>query len=213
MPSNNLTLCHPLLLLPSIFPSIRVFSNESALCIRWPKCWSFSFSLSPSSEYSGLISFSMDWLDLFVVQDSQQSSQTPQFKSMKNPGVSRVALLQEALGPLCLPAGGVCGSLGFPWLMDTSPQSLPSGPRGLLLMGPFPSSARSLPISLFTRTLVQLDSGPPFSSTTSPQLHLQQPYFQTRSRSQIWSLDSDMFWGNTVPPRQARSRTSTSAKQ
>ena len=60
MPSNHLTLCHPLLLLPSIFPSIRVFSNESALCIRWPKCWSFSFSLSPSSEYSGLISFRID---------------------------------------------------------------------------------------------------------------------------------------------------------
>jgi len=60
MPSNHLTLCRPLLFLPSIFPSIRVFSNESALCIRWPKCWSFSFSISPSNEYSGLISFRMD---------------------------------------------------------------------------------------------------------------------------------------------------------
>ena len=64
MPSNYLILCHPLLLLPSIFPSIRVFSNESVLCIRWPKCWSFSFSISPSNEYSGLISFRMDWLYL-----------------------------------------------------------------------------------------------------------------------------------------------------
>ena len=64
IPSNHLILCHPLLLLPSIFPSIRVFSNESALCIRWPKYWSFSFSISPSNEYSGLISFRMDWLDL-----------------------------------------------------------------------------------------------------------------------------------------------------
>ena len=62
MPSNHLILCHPLLLLPSVFPSIRVFSNESALCIRWPKYWSFSFSISPSNEYSGLISFRMDWL-------------------------------------------------------------------------------------------------------------------------------------------------------
>ena len=62
MPSNHLILCHPLLLLPSIFPSIRVFSNESALCIRWPKYWSFSFSISPSNEYSGLISFKIDWL-------------------------------------------------------------------------------------------------------------------------------------------------------
>ena len=63
MPSSHLILCHPLLL-PSIFPSIRVFSNESALCIRWPKYWSFSFNISPSNEYSGLISFRMDWLDL-----------------------------------------------------------------------------------------------------------------------------------------------------
>ena len=68
MPSNHLILCCPLLLLPSIFPSIRVFSNESALCIRWPKFWSFSFSISPSNEYSGLISFRMDWLDLLAVQ-------------------------------------------------------------------------------------------------------------------------------------------------
>ena len=68
MPSNHLILCRPILLPPSIFPSIRVFSNESALCIRWPKYWSFSFSISPSNEYSGLISFRMDWLDLFAVQ-------------------------------------------------------------------------------------------------------------------------------------------------
>ena len=68
MPSNHLILCHPFLLLPSIFPSIRVFSNESALHIRRPKYWSFSFSISPSSEYSGLISFKMDWLDLLAVQ-------------------------------------------------------------------------------------------------------------------------------------------------
>ena len=67
MPSNHLILCHPLLLLPSIFPSIRVFSNESALCIRWPKYWSFNFNISPSNEHPGLI-FRMDWLDLFVVQ-------------------------------------------------------------------------------------------------------------------------------------------------
>ena len=67
MSSNHLILCHPLLLPPSIFPSIRVFSNESVLCIRWPKYWSFSFSLSPSNEYSGLISFRMDWLDLLTV--------------------------------------------------------------------------------------------------------------------------------------------------
>ena len=68
MPSSHLILCHPLLLPPSIFPSIRVFSNETVLCIRWPKYWSFSFSISPSNEHPGLISFRMDWLDLLAVQ-------------------------------------------------------------------------------------------------------------------------------------------------
>ena len=73
MPSNHLILCRPLLLLPSIFPSIRVFSIESVLCIRWPKDWSFSFSISPSSEYSELISLRMDWLDLLAVQGTLNS--------------------------------------------------------------------------------------------------------------------------------------------
>ena len=68
MPSNRLTLCHPLLLLSSIFPIIRVFSNKSVLCIRWPKYWSFNFSISPTNEYSGLISFRIDWFDLIAVQ-------------------------------------------------------------------------------------------------------------------------------------------------
>ena len=73
MSSNHLILCHPLLLLPSIFPSIRVFSNESALCIRWPKYWSFSFNIRPSNEHSRLISFRMDWLDLVAVQATLKS--------------------------------------------------------------------------------------------------------------------------------------------
>ena len=73
MPSNHLILCHPLLLLPSIFPSIRVFSNESVLCIIWPKDWSFSFSISPSNEYSGLISFRIAWFDLPAVQGTLKS--------------------------------------------------------------------------------------------------------------------------------------------
>ena len=73
MTSNHLILCHPLLLLPSIFPSIRVFSNESVLCIRWPKYWSFSFSISPSNEYSGLISFRIDSLDPLAVQETLKS--------------------------------------------------------------------------------------------------------------------------------------------
>ena len=73
MPSNHLILYRPLLLLPSIFPSITVFSNESALCMRWPKCWYFSFNISPSNEHPGLISFRMDWLDILVVQGTLKS--------------------------------------------------------------------------------------------------------------------------------------------
>ena len=84
IPSNHLILHCPLLLLPSIFPSIRVFSNESVLWIRWPKYWSFSFSISTSNEYSGLISFRMEWLDLFAVQRTLESSPTPQFKSINS---------------------------------------------------------------------------------------------------------------------------------
>ena len=89
MPSNHLILCRPLLLLPSIFPSIRVFSDESALCIRWPKYWSFNFSISPSNEYSGLISF-RDGLvgSPCCPKDSQVSSPTPQFKSINSSAVS-----------------------------------------------------------------------------------------------------------------------------
>ena len=82
MLSNHLILCHPLLLLPSIFTGSRVFSNESALCIRWLKYWSLSFSISPSNEHSGLISFRVDWFDLVAVQGTlQESSATPQFKA------------------------------------------------------------------------------------------------------------------------------------
>ena len=85
IPSNHLILCHPLLL-PSIFPSIRVFSNESVLCIRWPKYWSFSFSISSSNEYSGLISFRMNWLDLLAVQRT--------LKSLLQHHSSKVSILQ-----------------------------------------------------------------------------------------------------------------------
>ena len=81
IPSNHFILCYPLLLLPSIFPSIRVFSNESALCIRWPKYCSFSFSISPSSEYSGLISFRIDWFDLLAVQWTLKSLQYHKLKA------------------------------------------------------------------------------------------------------------------------------------
>ena len=86
MPSNHLILCQPLFLLPSIFPSIRVFFNESVLHIRWPKYWSFSFSISPSNEYSGLISFRIDWFDLLVVQGT--------IKSLLQQRSSKVSILQ-----------------------------------------------------------------------------------------------------------------------
>ena len=86
MPSNHLILCHPLLLPPSIFPSIRVFSNASALHIKWPKYWCFSFSISPSSEYSGLISFRIDWFDLLAVQGA--------FKSLLQHHSSKASILQ-----------------------------------------------------------------------------------------------------------------------
>ena len=86
MPSNHLILCCPLLLLPSIFPSIRVFSNESVLCIRWPKDWSFSFNISPSNEHPGLISFRMDWLDLLAVQET--------LKNLRQHHSSKASILQ-----------------------------------------------------------------------------------------------------------------------
>ena len=86
MPSNHLIFCHPLLLPPSILPSITIFSSESALCIRWPKYWSFSFNISPSNEYSGLISFRMDWLDLLAVQGT--------LKSLLQHHSSRASILQ-----------------------------------------------------------------------------------------------------------------------
>ena len=86
MPSNHLILCRPLLLLPSIFPSIRVFSNESVLCIRWPKYWRFSFNISPSNEHPGLKSFRMNWLDLLAVQGT--------FKSLLQHHISKASILQ-----------------------------------------------------------------------------------------------------------------------
>ena len=91
MPSNHLILCHPLLFLPSIFPSIRDFSNKSALRIRWPKCWSYSFTIKPFNEYSGLISFRIDWLDLLAVQGTLKS--LLQHHSSKEPVLPRSAFI------------------------------------------------------------------------------------------------------------------------
>ena len=93
MPSNHLILCHPFLLPPSIFPSIRVFSSELALCIMWPKYWSFSINISPSNEYSELISFRMDWLDLLAVQGT--------LKSLLQHHSSKASLLFKSINFLC----------------------------------------------------------------------------------------------------------------
>ena len=95
MPSNYLILCHPLLLPPSIFPSSRVLSTESVLRIRWPKYWRFSFSISPSNEYSGLISFRMDCLDPLAVQGTLESPPTPQFKSISSSVLSFIVQLSH----------------------------------------------------------------------------------------------------------------------
>ena len=107
MPSNDLILCHPVLLLPSIFPSIRVFSNESALCIRWPKYWSFSFSISPSNEYwidwieySGLISFRIDWFDLLAIQKTLKSLLQHHSSKHQSFGTQPTLLLLLAAGLL-----------------------------------------------------------------------------------------------------------------
>ena len=88
MPSNHLFLCHPFLLLPSIFPNIRVFSNESALQDTWPKYWNFSFNISPSNEYSGLIPFRIDWFDFLAVQGALKSPPVPQFESINSLALS-----------------------------------------------------------------------------------------------------------------------------
>ncbi|CAM9380360.1 unnamed protein product [Rangifer tarandus platyrhynchus] len=103
MPSNHLTVCHPLLLLPSIIPSIRVFSNESVLHIRWPKYWNFSFSISPSNEYSGLISFRIDWLDLLAVQGALKS--LLQHRSSKASILQRSAFFIVQLSHTSMTAG------------------------------------------------------------------------------------------------------------
>ena len=108
MPSNHLILCHPLLLLPSIFPSIMVFSNESALHIRWPKYWNFSFSITPSKEYSGLITFNIYWFDLFAVQGTLKS-----FLQQKN---SKVKILWQ----FNLPNGPALTSIHGYWKNHSS---------------------------------------------------------------------------------------------
>ena len=129
MPSNHLILCCPLLLLPSIFPRIRVFFNESFLCIRWPKYWSFRFSITPSNEYSGLISLRIDWFDLLIVQGvySQKSSPIPQFKSISSSVLS--FLYSSTLTSIRAAAAAAAKSLRlFLTLCDPIDSSPPGSP-------------------------------------------------------------------------------------
>ena len=128
MPSNHLILCCPLLLLSSIFPSIMVFSNESVLHIRWPKYWSFSFSISPSNEHPGLISFGMDWLDLVAVQGTLKSSPTPQFKSISSLAFSLLYSPTLTSIKLVMP----CNHLVLCYLLCLLPSSFPASSSFLM---------------------------------------------------------------------------------
>ena len=132
MPSNHLIFCHPLLFLPSIFPSIRVFSNESALRIRWSKYWNFSFNFSPSNEYSGLISFRMDWLDLLTVQRT--------FKSLLQHHSSKASILQ------C--SAFFIGQLSHPYMI--------TGKTIALTRRTFVGKVMSLPFNMLSRLVITL---------------------------------------------------------
>ena len=119
MPSNHLILCYPLLLLPSIFPGIRVFSNESALCMKWPKYWSFSLNISPSNEHPGLISFRMDWLDLLAVQGTLKS--LLQHHSLKASILQRSAFFMvQLLHPYMTSGKTIALYLDLCWQRDVS---------------------------------------------------------------------------------------------
>ena len=133
MPSNHIILCRPLLLLPSIFPNIRVFSNESALHIRWPKYWSFSFNINPSSEHPGLISLRMDWLDLLAVQGTLKS--LLQHHSSKASVLLHSALFMKSsiLNPRAWVIRLIAGYWGFPGGSDGKESACNAGHPGLIL--------------------------------------------------------------------------------
>ena len=133
--SNHLILCHPLLLPPSIFPSIRVFSNESVLHVRWPKYWSFSFSISPSNEYSGLISFRMDWLDLLAVQGT--------LKSLLQHHSSKASILQ-------------CSAF---FIVQLSHPYMTTGKTIALTRWPFVGEVMSLLFNMLSRLVITFISG------------------------------------------------------
>ena len=163
IPSNHLVLCRPLLLF-SIFSSIRVFSNQSALCIRWPKYWSFSFKISLSNEYSGLISFRIDWLDLLAVQGTlKESSPTPQFKSINSSAFSLLYVFLYSLHK--------CQSVQF----SLSVVSDFLQPHGLQhTRPPCPSPTLELPQTHTHRVSNAVQPSHPLSSSCPPAFDLSQ---------------------------------------
>ena len=144
MPSSHFILCHPLLLLPSIFPSIRDFSNESALHIKWPKYWSFSFNISPSSEYSGLISFRIDWLDLLAIQGTLRS--LLQHHSSKASILRRSAFFTVQLSHPYMPTGKT--TVLTRWIFVGKVMSLHFNMLSRLVITFFPRSMYLLILSL-----------------------------------------------------------------
>ena len=161
MPSNHLILCHPLLLLPSIFPSIKVFSNESVLCIRWPKSWSFSSSISPSNKYSALTSFRIDWFDLLAIQGTLKS--LPQHHSSKASVLQHSALFMVQLSYPCMITGkaipltrwtfvGKVMSLFFNMLFRLVIAFLPRSKRLLISWLQSPSARFSVQFSSVTQS-------------------------------------------------------------
>ena len=154
--TNHLSLCCPLLLLPSVFHSIRIFSSESALCIKWLKYWSFSFNISPSNEYSGLISFKVDRFDFLVVQGTQESSPTPQFESFHS---SALSLLR---GPILTFIHDKCKKHSCDYtdifLVFNKIISLLSNTRSKFVIGFLPRSKNPLISSLKSLSRVILES-------------------------------------------------------
>ena len=189
MPSNHLILCRPLLLLPSIFPSIRVFYNESALHIRWPKSWSFSFSISPSKEYSGLISFRIDWFDLLVVQGI--------LKSLLQHHRSKASTLQ-------------CSTF---FIVQLSHPYVTTGRTIALARWTFVGKSMSLLFNMLSRfiiTLLPRSKGLLISSphylasiitnswglSCGPVVESALQMHRSRIQSLVWDLRSHMLWSN-----------------
>ena len=178
MPSNHLILCCPLLLPPSTFPSIRAFSNESVLHIRWPKCWSFSFSISPSNEYSGLISFRMDWFDLLAVQGT--------LKSLVQHHSSKASILQHSAFFMV--------QLSYPYMT--------TGKTIVLTRWTFVDKVMSLLFNMLSRLVITFISGSNhllISWLQSPSAVILEPKKQSLSLLPLFPYLFPMKWWDRMP--------------